>query len=160
MPCSILPHFAYSTTLPAHLPPPSPPPARAHHHSLKTVRALEARVGKRVRVVPLYPHLPGFSPELRRSVYHGSASFEQAVTPDHDVPHAEISHESTSRLPSFLEAADWRTRLCARRTFSGGLCHGGILLPKAFKLRHYCGLMSSKMRKGRRFYLATISAQW
>src|SRR5262249_45182811 len=63
------------------------------------VRHLEARVGKRVGVVPLDPHLLSLSPALHRDPHHGPASLEHAVTPDHEVPNAELSHESASGLP-------------------------------------------------------------
>ena len=74
----------------------------------EAVCLLEAGVWERVGVVPLDPHLPRLSPALNCDPHHGPASLEHAVTPDHEVPNAELSQESASGrplpLPSFRES--------------------------------------------------------
>lgn len=119
----------------------------------EAVRALEARVGEGVRVVPLDPHLPGFSPALHRDPHHGPASLEQAVTPDHSVPDAEPSQSRTSGLLSPVlsframgDAGDSSIRMAPRS------CTSPVMQENFSPMRHAVAIC--------RGYLAIVDDDW
>jgi hypothetical protein len=56
------------------------------------VRDFETRVRKGVGVVPLDPYVWSLPSALRRNTDDRPASLEQAMTPDHEVADAELSH--------------------------------------------------------------------
>ena len=74
-------------------------------------------------MVPLDPHQPRRSPALLRDPHHGPASLEQAVTPDHEVPYAELSQER--RLRSTGAPGSRKTSSLPRNLKHGG---GSFLL--------------------------------
>jgi len=56
------------------------------------VRDFETRVREGVGVVPLDPYVWSLPSALRRNTDDRPASLEQAMTPDHEVADAELSH--------------------------------------------------------------------